>query len=81
MIGNPVCMDGVTASKKRTEFAKLLIEVTVAGTKRTKAVLESKSGEEYVILVEFDWIPWNCTKCDCFGYTEEYCPSIRKRRV
>ena len=82
MIGKPICMDGVTASKKRTEFAKLLIEVTIVGTKRIEAaVLESKSGEEYVIPVEFDWIPWNCTRCECFGHTYEYCLSIKKRRA
>ena len=86
MIGDPICLDGVTARNLNTNhdlaFARLLVEVSVEEAKRTEAILVHSSGEEHVVPVEIEWLPWNCTSCYCFGHSTDFCPKLpRKERL
>ena len=74
MIGSPVCLDGVTASNMRHEFARMLVVVSVEDVQRDVATLVSSKGEEFVIPMEFEWVPWNCSHCNCFGHVDDFCP-------
>ena len=74
MIGIPICLDAVTASNLKHEFARILVEVSVEEMNRFEAILVSSTGEEFVIPIDFEWAPWSCSHCECFGHMEEFCP-------
>ena len=59
MIGDPICMDGVTAHNTRVDiaFVRLLVEVSVEEAKRTEAILVHSLGEDFVVPVKIEWVP------------------------
>ena len=77
MIGDPICMDRVSArrltSKHELEFVRLLVEVSVEESKRTEVVLFYESGERFEVPVIFEWLPWSYSYCGCFGHAENLC--------
>ena len=73
MIGNPICLDGVTASNAMHGYARVLAGVLVEEAKRTEAILLSPPGEEFEVLVEFEWLSWSCSDCKCFGHMVVFC--------
>ena len=57
MIGDPVCLDGVSArrltSKHEIEFVRMLVYVSLEESKRKEVVLFHESGERFEIPVIF----------------------------
>ncbi|XP_024964658.1 uncharacterized protein LOC112504935, partial [Cynara cardunculus var. scolymus] len=83
-VGVPLRLDACTASTcdkawGRTNFAKVLVDVWAVGTiqKQIEVVIPKLSGDgEDVIKVvlEFDWVPSQCSKCKVFGHNTNSCP-------
>ena len=83
MIGEPVCLDGVTSRniKRNLAFARLLVEVSATDISRKVAILQHSSGEEFIIPIEFEWIHWHCSHCSFFGHTTEFCPHKPRKEL
>ncbi|KAK8684471.1 hypothetical protein V6N13_040498 [Hibiscus sabdariffa] len=62
-LGRPLCMDSITTSKKRLEFAKVCIEVH-AGVVLPKSIdIKLPDGSFVVVRVVIPWYPPSCSGC------------------
>ncbi|KAF5182809.1 zinc ion binding / nucleic acid binding protein [Thalictrum thalictroides] len=74
LIGNPKCMDELTAKRKRLSFARVCVEVDVS--RELPKTISLKIGQKfYICKVEYPWIPLSCSKCKRFGHSDKKCHS------
>ena len=81
IVGDPVFLDGITIRNMKIDlaFERLLVEVLVAEVSRKVVIMAHDSGEEFVIPIEFEWVPWNCSHCSCFGHLWSSVLIVRRR--
>ncbi|KAK8655509.1 hypothetical protein V6N13_108084 [Hibiscus sabdariffa] len=72
VIGLPLYMDSVTASKERLEFAKACIEIGMDAIipEQVRVVLRDKSVVNVKVVVP--WLPPCCQSCRTFGHSTKY---------
>ena len=73
VVGKPLHVDNMTASKKRITFARICIEVDAEHDliKELDACYTNPvTGDEETvpITVQYQWIPIRCAKCNVFGH-------------
>ena len=83
IVGDHVCLDGITSRNMKMDlaFARLLVEVSVEEISRKVVIMAHSSGEEFEIPIEFEWVPWSCSHCSCFGHSAEFCPHRPKKEL
>ncbi|KAL5731350.1 hypothetical protein ACHQM5_004088 [Ranunculus cassubicifolius] len=72
-IGKPICMDRTTEGKQMLSYARICIQVSADKELPDTVNLKTKSGNEFVIGVEYLWKPMVCTKCCSFGHITGAC--------
>ncbi|XP_024964497.1 uncharacterized protein LOC112504774 [Cynara cardunculus var. scolymus] len=85
-VGVPLRLDACTASTcdkawGRTNFAKVLVDVWAVGEiqKQIEVVIPrlSGDGEDVIkIVMEYDWVPSQCSKCKVFGHNLNSCLKV-----
>ena len=69
MIGKPLHVDKMTASRRRITYARICIEIDAMDDWITSFELESVGNKSLVtIYVEYQWTPSRCSSCKCFGH-------------
>ena len=71
-IGKPLCVDRMTASRRRITYARVCVEVSGDLDLIDKFAIEMAAGENETslldIAVEYQWMPIRCAKCSMFGH-------------
>lgn len=78
VIGIPLCMDSITATRKRIAYAKVCVEVDVSKEIPSSVKLILKDGSESSIEVEVPWYHVKCTNCNVFGHSLKTCSKTGK---
>ncbi|KAE8734194.1 hypothetical protein F3Y22_tig00000778pilonHSYRG00321 [Hibiscus syriacus] len=61
-LGIPLHMDSVTASRQRSEFAKVCIEISVGAVIPKSVEVLLRDGSSFWIRVEVPWLPSSCSE-------------------
>lgn len=67
-IGNPIVTDECTASKLRISYARILVEVDITKELPQEIIVRDKDGNKMKQVVEFEWKPQFCSKCQKIGH-------------
>jgi hypothetical protein len=73
-IGNPLVTDECTAHKLRVSYAGLLIEMDVTQAMPQEITIKDSEGNKLKQLVEYEWKPLFCDKCQKLGHKCEKTP-------
>jgi hypothetical protein len=73
-IGNPLVTDECTAHKLRVSYARLLIEMDVTQALPPDITIKDSEGNKLKQLVEYEWKPLFCDKCQKLGHKCEQAP-------
>ncbi|KAK8614535.1 hypothetical protein V6N13_068335 [Hibiscus sabdariffa] len=81
VVGLPLYMDSVTASRERLQFAKVCVELEcgVEIPEYIEVVLQDKSIATIKVVVP--WLPPCCMKCSQFGHSENACTKATSKVV
>jgi len=75
LVGLPLFMDKATTSVEKLAYAICFIEISANKPLQSSVVLGIEGGEKAVIVVEYEWLPPRCSKCNSFGYNDFQCPT------
>ncbi|KAK8598769.1 hypothetical protein V6N13_094729 [Hibiscus sabdariffa] len=73
VVGVPLYMDSVTASRTRLEFAKVCVELEVDASTPKHINVLLRDGSTTAIRVWIPWIPSRCSNCKLFGHSDKGC--------
>ncbi|CAJ2662985.1 unnamed protein product [Trifolium pratense] len=67
-IGNPIVTDECTANKFRVSYARILVEMDVTQELPTDITIKDSAGNKMKQVVEYEWKPLFCDKCQKMGH-------------
>jgi hypothetical protein len=67
-LGNPLVTDECTAHKLRVSYARMLIEMDVTQELPHDITIRDNEGNKMKQLVEYEWKPIFCEKCQKVGH-------------
>ncbi|KAK8680467.1 hypothetical protein V6N13_109411 [Hibiscus sabdariffa] len=79
LLGKPLYMDSVTASRERLEYAKVCVEIDVYATIPKFVDVLLRDGRVHPVRVVMPWLLPSCPKCKIYGHVEEIC-SVKDAR-
>ncbi|GAU27918.1 hypothetical protein TSUD_160130 [Trifolium subterraneum] len=83
-LGNPICIDSVTAKPmhERTfgQFARVLVDMDLSQPLRYKVLVERK-GFAFFVEIEYENIPDFCNSCQVIGHHVDNCKKWNKDEV
>ena len=74
VVGKPLHMDSLTENRSRLSFARICIEVDSSSKFPKTARLNLGNGKHTTIIIEYPWVPHNCSHCKVFGHKISQCP-------
>jgi hypothetical protein len=80
-IGNPLVTDECTAHKLRVSYARLLIEVDVTQELPHDITIRDNEGNKMTQVVEYEWKPLFCEKCQKVGHICEQNPPKKAQKM
>jgi hypothetical protein len=80
-IGNPLVTDECTAHKLRVSYARLFIEVDVTQELPNDITIRDNEGNKIKQLVEYEWKPLYCEKCQKVGHICEQDPPKKTKKI
>ncbi|KAK8665687.1 hypothetical protein V6N13_005849 [Hibiscus sabdariffa] len=76
-LGVPLCMDSITASREKLEFAKVCVEVP-AGVRLPRVIpVKMRDKSVVTVKVKVPWMPASCSSCKSFGHSEKLCSEVK----
>ncbi|KAK1281547.1 hypothetical protein QJS10_CPB22g00174 [Acorus calamus] len=66
-------MDTPTASRSRTAFARVCVEIEAGVELPDEVFIQIRNGDREAIKVMYDWKPEVCKHCNTFGHEENLC--------
>ncbi|XP_039056026.1 uncharacterized protein LOC120198847 [Hibiscus syriacus] len=78
VVGHPLYMDSITASKQRLEYAKVCVEIGVDTVIPEIIHVALKDGSIAKIRVYVPWLPKVCSHCKIFGHFSSACSENHK---
>ncbi|XP_062097539.1 uncharacterized protein LOC133803465 [Humulus lupulus] len=72
-IGNPLLVDKVTKERSMMQFARVLVEIEIAEALPKSIQFLNEKGQLMEQLLEFEWLPTQCSGCKVFGHTVSMC--------
>ncbi|KAK1257466.1 hypothetical protein QJS04_geneDACA024718 [Acorus gramineus] len=73
LIGTPLYLDSPTASRSRSAYARVCVEVEPDSTLPDEVFVEVRNGDREAIRVTYDWKPEACAHCKTFSHDDAIC--------
>ncbi|KAK1280043.1 hypothetical protein QJS04_geneDACA021261 [Acorus gramineus] len=73
LIGTPLYMDSPTASRSRTAFARVCVEIEAGEDLPDEVFVQIHNGDREAVKVMYDWKLEVCKHCNTFGHEENLC--------
>ena len=71
----PLFMDKATTSLEKLAFARCFVEISANKPLQQSVKLEVDGEDTVQIVVEYEWLPPKCDKCNTFGHIVTHCPT------
>lgn len=78
-VGKPLYVDPFTESKEKKGFARLLVEVDCKSAQISSVTMAKKDGTVRDVLIEYENLPFHCTRCKIFGHDLKHCKKAKLR--
>jgi hypothetical protein len=80
-LGNPLVTDEWSAHKLRVSYARMLIEMDVTQELPQNITIRDNEGNKLTQLVEYEWKPLSCDKCQKIGHKCEQIPPKQANKL
>ncbi|KAL2931849.1 hypothetical protein RDABS01_037259 [Bienertia sinuspersici] len=78
-IGTTLKVDRLTEQKERLAYARIMVEVDIQKELPNQIDFINEKGISMVQMIEYEWRPNLCSKCNKYGHREEECSKgVRK---
>lgn len=72
-ISRPKCLDKRTEGSEYLAYARVCVEIEADRELLESLLVRIGPGQSIVVRFEYEWKPFLCTHCACFGYSTVKC--------